>query len=562
MNAAFEAGLDLIKPASASTVMGRVKSGTLPVADLNRAVRTVLAEMFAYGLIAHVRAALPFATATSSQHTAVALLAAEESAVLLKDDGQALPLARTTKSVAVIGADATFPDTTGMGSSEVIPPFTVTPLAALRKSLGSHVKITYAQGGPTSLDVGALSDVGAVRGTALPSQKKRNGKLRDGNADLFMEAASNVTNKIITASAPEEGRGWSHWKAVVRVKKRGLYEISLKQIGDTWFYLNDREILASAGLHAPTYVTAVVKLKPGRNYTLKARWFSVIRQGPPELGVDFVSPQIKGAVVAARHSQVAIVFADEVSSEGADQTGFALPGDENSLIEAVAAVNHHTIVVLNTGNPVLMPWLDKVKGVIEDWYPGEEDGNAIAAVLTGAFDPSGRLPVTFPTSSAEQPVAIPAQFPGVDDTVDFGKGASALDVGYRWYQAHGVAPLFPFGFGLEYTTFSVSNPHVQRETGNIKVSVTVTNTGAVKGADVIEVYVKDPPDAGEPPEQLRAFDSVPLEPGSSRVVTMRIPEASLKVFVNGAFQSIPGTYQIDVGDSSAQQAIHLRVNLA
>lgn len=560
LTAAFGLGLDLIKPASAATVIGRVRSGALPITDLNRAVRTVLTEMFAYGLIAHPRPALPFARATSPAHTSTALRAAEESAVLLKDADRALPLAGTTRSVAVIGVDAAFPDTTGMGSSEVIPPFIVTPLAALRRALGPHVMVRFAQGGPTSLDVGALSNIGLVRGTALPRQKKGR-KLQGGNADLFMEAASNVTNSIITTSSPGRGKGWSHWKAAVRVKRNGMYEISLKQIGDTWFYLNGRRILGSAGLHAPSNMTTVVKLRAGKSYTMEARWFSVIRQGPPELGVAYVSPQIEGAVALARRSQVALVFADEVSSEGADQSSFTLPGDQNALIEAVAAANPDTIVVLNTGNPVLMPWLHQVRGVLEDWYPGEEDGKAVAAILTGAFDPSGRLPITFPASATEQPVASPAEFPGVDDTVSFGTGSSALDVGYRWYQAHNVEPLFPFGFGLSYTTFSLSGPSVQRKTGNINVSLTVTNTGAVGGVDVVQAYVKDPSTADEPPEQLRAFTRVALNPGESRNVVLSFPLASLQIFSAGKFLSIPGTYQVNVGNSSSDLPIHLTVNI-
>jgi beta-glucosidase len=410
--------------------------------------------------------------------------------------------------------------------------------------------------------VGALSDVGVVRGTALPAQKKQMQKLRDGNADLFIEAASNVNNQIITASTPESGRGWSHWKSVVRVKKSGYYEISLKQIGDTWFYLNGREVLASAGLHAPTNMTTLVKLQTGKNYKLEARWFSVIRQGPPELGVAFVSPQIEKAVAVARRSQVAIVFADEVSSEGADQTSLSLPGDENELIEAVAAANPHTIVVLNTGNPVTMPWLHQVQGVIEAWYPGEEDGNAIAAILTGSFDPSGRLPITFPTSATEQSVDSPAQFPGIDDTVDFGNGTAALDVGYRWYEAHHVEPLFPFGFGLSYTTFALRDPSVQKNARDINISLTVANTGRVSGADVVQAYVRDPASTNEPPEQLRAIARVFLSPGSSRPVTLTIPEESLEIFVGGALRKVPGAYQVNLGSSSSEQSIHLNLNIS
>ncbi|MCU1363874.1 MAG: Beta-glucosidase [Acidimicrobiaceae bacterium] len=563
MTAAFDAGLDLIKPASAATVIGRVKSGALSITYLNRAVRTVLTKMFAFGLIAHPRPAFPFAVATSPAHASVALRAAEESAVLLKDANQVLPLASTTKTVAVVGADAQCPDTTGKGSSEVIPPFIVTPLAALKKALGPRVTVAYAPGGPTSIDVGSLSNVGIVQGTAWPPQKKAQQKHQDGNADLFMEAASNVTNNIVTASAPGSGKGWSHWKAVVRVKRNGAYEISLQQIGDTWFYLNGREILGSAGLHTPSNMTTVVRLRAHTNYALEARWFSVIRQGPPELGIAYVSPQINAAVTVARRSQVAIVFADEMSSEGVDQTGSNLSGDENALIEAVARANPHTIVVLNTGNPVLMPWLDQVQGVVEDWYPGEEDGHAIAAILTGAFDPSARLPITFPATAAEQSVASPAQFPGIDDTVSFGNGPSALDVGYRWYQAHNVAPLFPFGFGLSYTTFSLSNPSVQRESGNINVSLLVTNTGSVRGADVLQVYVKDPAATDEPPEQLRAVARVTLDPGQSREVTLSFPVASLQISsTGGGFQFFPGTYQVSVGNSSSDLPIHLSVNIS
>jgi beta-glucosidase len=559
---AFEAGLDLIKPGASKTLIERVKSGALPVADLNRAVRTVLTEMFAYGLIAHPRSVHPDVDATSPAHAATALLAAEESVVLLKDRDDVLPLSSKTKSIAIIGADAAYPDNSGMGSSKVIPPFVVTPLSALSKALGPSADVTYAPGGPSSLYVGALNMVGAVRGTSLPPQKKEESKLEDDDADLYLEAASNVTDSVLTASSPGTGRGWSHWKAVVRVRRQGTYEISLKQIGDTWFYLNGQEILASDGLHSPSNIATVVKLKTGENYTLEARWFSVIRRGPPELGVAFVTPQISAAVKAARHAQVAIVFADELSTEGADQTSFNLPGDQNALIEAVAGVNPHTIVVLNTGNAVLMPWLDKVQGVVEAWFPGEEDGNAITAILTGAFDPSGRLPITFPASATEQPVASVASFPGVDGTVSFGTGAAALDVGYRWYQANHVTPLFPFGFGLSYTTFSMTDPSVQKSDGIVRVSLTVTNTGSVMGADVVQTYVKDPSAADEPPEQLRAFSRVVLGPSQSRVVTMSFPVDSLQVFSHGNSQTVHGTYGINIGTSSSTLPIHLSVNVS
>jgi beta-glucosidase len=394
-----------------------------------------------------------------------------------------------------------------------------------------------------------LSGAGVVHGTPLPAQRHTTTSFVSDNADLHIEAASNVTNAILTASTPGTGRGWSHWHAGFRVKKSGMYEISVRQIGDTWLYLNGRTLLASPGLHAPDDMTAVVRLRADKHYSLKARWFSVIRQGPPELGVVDVTSQIRTAVAVARRSQVAVVFASEPSSEGGDQTSFNLPGDEDALIEAVAKANAHTIVVLDTGNAVLMPWLDHVQGVLEAWYPGEEDGTAIANVLTGVVDPSGRLPITFPASPAAQPVAAATQFPGVDDRVSFGVGNDALDVGYRWYQAHDVEPLFPFGFGLDYTTFDLSDANVRVGDSSLHVDLRVTNTGDRTGADVVQAYVRDPSSAGEPPEQLRAFIRVVLPPSSHRYVTLAIPLSSLDVYDHGRFELDGGEYVVGVGQS-------------
>ena len=208
-----------------------------------------------------------------------------------------------------------------------------------------------------------------------------------------------------------------------------------------------------------------------------------------------------------------------------------------------------------------MPWLSHVDAVLEAWYPGEEDGAAIAHILTGAFDPAGRLPITFPRSPAAQPLTSPAQFPGVDDEVNFGTGAGALDIGYRWYQAHEVAPLFPFGFGLSYTHFGLSDASIQRDHTNVVVHLTVTNTGRRSGVDVVQVYVGDPPSVHEPPEQLRAFTRVTLGPSQSRPITLTVPLASLDVYLNGELASVPGNYLVSVGQSSSDLPITQQVRV-
>ena len=180
--------------------------------------------------------------------------------------------------------------------------------------------------------------------------------------------------------------------------------------------------------------------------------------------------------------------------------------------------------MLNTGGAVLMPWLDKVAGVPEAWYPGDEDGNAISEVITAGVDPAGRLPITFPASESVQPVSQSSQFPGVDSVVSYGSG---LEVGYPWYQANGVRPLFPFGFGLDYTTFRLSKPTVQETASGFVVPITVRNSGTRWGTDVLQAYVDDPATTGEPPEQRRAFARVTLRPSGSDVVSVALSPRSV-----------------------------------
>jgi beta-glucosidase-like glycosyl hydrolase len=282
------------------------------------------------------------------------------------------------------------------------------------------------------------------------------------------------------------------------------------------------------------------------------------------------------AAVAARQAQVAIVFASYPEGEGSDLTSISLPNNQDAMIEAVAAANPNTIVVLNTGGPVLMPWLSSVRAVVEAWYPGQDDGTAIASVLFGDTDPSGHLPETFPTSLSEIPTASPNQFPGVGGQVDYSEG---LDVGYRWYDAKYVTPLFPFGFGLSYTSFSFS--HLKITPGSVvnsasgpdtpkgqnarlaRVTARITNTGNVRGSDVVQLYVGDPTAAGEPPRQLEGFRRVTLQPHQSRTVSFAITGHELSYFnatANGS--TLPnGRFSVYVGSSSALSSLPLRGNL-
>jgi beta-glucosidase len=558
---AFAAGLDMVKPNTPEAVEALVRSKALPMKNLDRAVRRVLTQMFVFGLVTHPRHPHVKKVATSLAHQRTALIAAEESVVLLKNSN-VLPLPKSLKSVAIIGTDASSQSVnTGGGSSMVKSSTVITPLSALRHSLGLHVKVRFAPGGPLTFEIDHFSSAGVVSARTLPLQKRIKSQGDMASVITALSSHPYVSESIETAAQPGTGAGWDHWHIDLRVRTSGTYEVSLRQIGDTWLYLDGRPLLSSRGLHARSDLATTVLLHKGVHYSFGAKWFAVPNHGSPTFGIVDVSHAIASAVALARRSQSAIVFAGDLTSEGSDRPNLSLPGDENALIEAVAAVNPRTIVVLNTGGAVLMPWLNHVAAVLEAWYPGREDGTAIAHVLTGAFDPSGRLPITFPSSYAAQPAATAATFPGVNSVVDFGTSLSSLDIGYRWYQANHVTPLFPFGYGLDYTTFSLSQPSAQPTPTGYLVHVTVTNTGRREGADVVQIYVHDPSVTGEPPEQLRNFVRVSLAPSQSKNVNITVPNSAFQVYLQGAMTTVPGQYFINVGQSSEDLPLQLAVNL-
>ncbi|MFC4031300.1 discoidin domain-containing protein [Streptomyces polygonati] len=269
------------------------------------------------------------------------------------------------------------------------------------------------------------------------------------------------------------------------------------------------------------------------------------------------------AAALAKSSGVAVVFAsDNYGHEEADNASINLPNNQDALIAAVAAANPRTIVVLNNNAAVMMPWLNQVAGVFEGFYDGQEWGEAIAALLFGDVNPSGHLPVTFPTSLSQVPASTTAQWPGANGVVNYSEG---LDVGYRWYDAKNVAPLFPFGFGLSYTTFAYSNLQVGAlANGQATVTATVTNTGSRAGADVAQLYIGDPGTAGEPPHQLKGFKRISLNPGASGTVSFTVSSHDLASWSTtaGNWVAAAGTYQILVGDSSRNLPLTGSLNLS
>jgi beta-glucosidase len=276
------------------------------------------------------------------------------------------------------------------------------------------------------------------------------------------------------------------------------------------------------------------------------------------------------AAAAAKGADIALVYVDQWESEGMDLKTLALSGNQNAVVEAVAKANPHTIVVLENGSPVLMPWIHDVAGVLETWYSGSDGANAIASVLFGDVNPSAKLPITFPLADADLPHPVIPQPPAGDkenwaDPQEMLKRIEAglpsfdahydegLEVGYKWYDAQHKPVLFPFGFGLSYTTYSYSDLSV--DTGaDVTVHVTVKNTGKRAGTEIAEVYSTMPEAAQEPPKRLVGWARVTLQPGEQKDVTVALPKARFNMWNEKThrWEVMPGEYTLMAGPSSAE----------
>ena len=280
-------------------------------------------------------------------------------------------------------------------------------------------------------------------------------------------------------------------------------------------------------------------------------------------GDDNGTTDIPQAVAAAQAATDAIIYVSAPEGEETDLTTLDLSSADETMISDVAAVNPNTIVVINSGSPVVMPWLGQVAGVFENWYGGQETGAAAAALIFGTANPSGKLPVTFPASLGQVPAQTTAQWPGTSTGVTYSEG---VNIGYRWYQSQNITPLFPFGYGLSYTKFSFSNLNVGafNANGQATVTATITNTGSVAGADVAQMYVGDPAASQDPPEQLKGFQRVTLNPGQSSTVSFPLTIHDLAAWssADNAWEAQPGTYSISVGDSSASLPLTGSASLA
>ncbi|MBM9508114.1 glycoside hydrolase family 3 C-terminal domain-containing protein [Actinacidiphila acididurans] len=531
-----------------------VSSGQVPQAVLDGHVRRILTAMFAAGLFDTTQTGTITTPVSTDAHKATARQVAEEGSVLLKNSGNALPLGSADKKIAVIGDDAG-PNalTAGGGSAHVAAASIVTPFQGLAARAGTGASVTYAQG--YSSPGGEVVDSPYL----TPSQGGGNGlygQFYNGTSLGGSPIASGVDPTVSFqwgGASPKAGvpaTSWSaKWTGALTPPTTGSYTFSLRSDDGSRLFVNGQQIISNWADQPPTTKTGTVSLTAGRPVSIEVDYFQDGGGSELSLGWQIPDQDLHGqAVTAARGADTAIVFVNKSEGEGADLSDIDLSSDQNQLVTDVAAANPNTIVVINSGSAVTMPWANAVRGIVENWYPGQEDGTAIAALLYGDVNFSGKLPVTFPASLADVPAHTTAQWPGQNNQVQYSEG---IDVGYRWYDSQNKTPLYPFGYGLSYTTFAYSGLTVSAPdaAGNVTVGFDVKNTGSRAGTEVAQVYVGQPAATGEPPKNLRGFQRVSLAAGATQHVTITLNARSFQYWNNG-WTNASGSNTVSVGASS------------
>ena len=573
-------GLDLEMPGPArwmseEMVKQALRTGDLDEAGLDDKVRRILSVIERAGAFENP-ALQPDRGADLPEHRALIREAARETIVLLKNEKNILPLdVEKQQTIAVIGGLAYWPNLLGGGSSSVTPHYQVSPLEGIRRFVDERANVEYATGCMIHkmLPTPALSTLASETGqpgltlriydnldfSGQPAFEQRaTDRLEFG---WFDDCVPNVTQERFSVRLT----------GFFTPAESGLHTLGLMSVGQSRLIFDNEVMIDNWAVPIPNSEKRIEKqLEGGRNYpvTVEFKWEGLRRWRSLRLG--HLPPQpadhLAEAVALAKRADVVIVVAGltaEWESEGYDRVNMDLPGNQNELIEKIAAANPNTIVVLNAGCAVSMPWLDQVAAVVEQWYNSQECGNALADVLFGEVSPSGKLPTTFPKRLKDNPASI--NYPGENGEVVYGEG---LFVGYRYYDAKEIEPLFPFGFGLSYTTFEYSNLKFSEthftELQSIEVSLDVCNSGTRAGKEIVQLYVRDLDSTLTRPEkELKAFAKVDLAPGESKTVTQYLDREAFWYYnpARGGWLVEPGEFEIMVGASSRDLRLRGNVTL-
>jgi len=556
-------GLDLEMPGPprffGAELAAAARRGDVSEAVLDEKLRRLLRLLTRTGALDEAGEPEPEQAIDRADHRALARRAGIESIVLLRNEGGVLPLARTKlRRLAVIGPNARRTTIQGGGSARVSPHYQTNVLDALRAALGGDVEVAFAEGcsnyrrlpvleaAELELESFASTD---LSGTSISERRVRRPDFTWLGSDAPVPNGRPFSVRLSGALVPETAG--LHRFSLTCVGRARLFVDDRLVVdgwtapvpGDSYFGFGNAEVIGEIALEAGSKVELVIehaKEKPGVG-GLRVGHF-VITPGDPVAEAAALAGSADAAVVV-------IGLDAEWESEGGDRASLALPGRQDELVAAVCSAQSRTAVVVNAGAPVEMPWAEQVPALLWAWYGGQEAGNAIADVLLDAADPSGRLPTTFPLRPAD--VACHARgnarvYPGRGGKVVYAEGVFS---GYRHFDAHGIAPRFPFGHGLSYARFEYGPLALEGD----EVRIEIRNTGERAGTEVVQLYVADlAASVPRPPQELAAFAKLTLAPGEVQTVTLRIEPRALSFWDarERRWRAEPGVFELRAGRSS------------
>ena len=546
-------------------LLNAVKDGVVSEATLDDKVRRILRVTFKAGLFDE--SVDKYGGILDLPHRrALALKTAEESIVLLKNANNFLPLDKNkVKSIAVIGPNGNVARMYGSGSAYLDGNYAISPFIGITNKVGENISVKFEQGIPD-------------RAVNAPMVGAEYFTTNDGKPGIYAEYYNNKEQEgepVYTTIEKDLNFnwGWDSPKAgVVNLDKwsakftgkfkspgEGWYEIGFRVDNGVRLFIDGEKVLdAWLGAIAGKFNSVRYKFEEGRAYEIQVDFFENIGTCQCQLGlVPFnAEEKIQDAVELASKSEVVILalgLDPTLEGESVDRVRLGLDDDQLKLVDRVLEANDNAVVVLYNGTPITMDgWLEKVPAVVEVFYPGQEGGNALANILFGDVNPSGKLPITFPKKMEDTPVAD--NYPGEKLNAYYTEG---IFVGYRHYDKNNIKPLFPFGFGLSYTTFEFSDLKLSKTSMNkedeLEVEVTIKNTGKVDGDEIVQLYISDKEaSVKREVKSLKGFTRVSLKAGESKTVSLKIDKSALSFYdvKSKSWVVEPGEFEVLVGNSS------------
>jgi beta-glucosidase len=563
------AGLDLEMPFPSffdSKLLDAVTSGAVPESLIDDKVSRILTVMMDVGLFDGADKNRPDPSIVNNQvHRDLALQMAREAHVLLKNQNHLLPFdVNTIKSIGVIGPNGGIPRTGGGGSSMVQPFNPVSIAEGLQSHVGEQTKIAYAIGVQLPMDVAPIETYYLTpaqgEGHGLYLEIFNNKDLEGDPVATRIDPSVNFSYDDTTSPSPAVSPSVysMRWTGTLTAPVTGTYELRTQGDDGVRLYIDDELAIDDWNPHGPTIDSKKLWFLAGHTYKIRLEYFQDAGNAIIQLGWVLPAQLLREeAIRVARTSDVVVLtvgFTSDLESEAEDRSTFSLPAGQDQLIDDVLKANPKTVLVVNSGNPIDMHrWIDKAAAIIYAWYPGEQGGNALADIVLGNFNPSGRLPVTMLKRWEDAPEN--GTYPEQDGNVNYKEG---IYVGYRYYDTKKVEPYFPFGHGLSYTQFEYTNViikanDVSPDHPDFDVLVTITNTGKMAGAEVAQLYVHDQtPHVDRPMQELKEFQRVFLQPGESKQVKMKLDRRSFSYYdvTIHDWKAWAGQYTLRVGPSS------------